>query len=125
MKTVIVAVKCLPVTVTVVPPTRGPFAGVIEVTEGFTKYLKLFDAVVPPALETESAFVPAVAHTGIVKVKVSAVGFVVVSEENERSDPHSVTVIVAVKFLPVTVTVAGPVAGPFAGESDVTMGFAK
>jgi hypothetical protein len=82
------------------------------------------DAVVPPAFETESAFVPVVAHTGVVIVKVSASGFVVLSVEMMRVEPHSVTVIVAVKCSPVTFTFNPPTVGPLSGVREVTTGAA-
>jgi hypothetical protein len=123
--TVIVAVKCLPVTVTVVPPVVTPLVGEREVTEGLAKYLNFSDAVVPPGLADANAFVPGVAHTGVVIVKVSAVGLVVVSVAMVSFVPHSVTVTVALRFLPVAVTVVAPLKGPFAGVMELMVGGRK
>jgi hypothetical protein len=123
--TVIVAVKCLPVTVTVVAPVVAPLVGEREVTEGLAKYLNFVDAVVPPGLVAAKFFVPVVAHTGVVIVKVSAVGLVVVSVAMVSLVPHSVTVTVALRFLPVAVTVVAPLKGPFAGVMKVIVGGRK
>src|SRR5208283_4001145 len=55
-------VKPVPVTVTVVPPVRGPAPGVMPVTVGMAKYVNLSAAeiaLVPPGVVTVTSTVPA------------------------------------------------------------------
>jgi hypothetical protein len=69
--TVIVAVKCLPVTITAVGEVVGPLCGLSEVTVGLAKYVKLSVEAVPPGLVIVMCFVPAVAQGGRVTVNDS------------------------------------------------------
>lgn len=74
----------------------------------------------PPAVvNTTSAIVPA-ACDGVNTVTEVALTLVI----DEPARPAKVTPVVPVKFVPVIVTVAEPVAGPVDGETAVIVGAA-
>ena len=110
--TLVLAVKPLPVMVTVVP--TGPLVGVKEVTTGTTVTTKL-DELVPVPEEVVTWIAPVVAPVGTVAVICASVFTVKLA-----AVPAKFTAVAPVKPLPVMVTVVPT--GPFIGVKEVIEG---
>src|SRR2546427_5312614 len=111
--TLVVAVKPLPVMVTIVP--TGPLVGVKDVITGTTVTTKL-DELVPVPAGFVTWIAPVVAVAGTVAV-------ICVSEFTVKlaAVPAKLTPVVPVKPVPVMVTTVVP-AGPFVGVNEVMEG---
>ncbi len=119
--TAVAPVKLAPVTVTDVPPAKGPADGLTEVTVGaevYRNWSAVLVALVPPAVVTMLLTVPlpagevAVMELELLTVKVARL-----------PEPKS-TAVAPVKLAPVTVIEVSPPRGPADGLMDVTVGAA-
>jgi hypothetical protein len=111
--------KCFPVIVTVVAPVVGPFAGLklTRVGIGLTNVKDVGRVTVPWLVSTETETVPSAcagATTCSFEVVVSWIDALEVV-------PNS-TLVTAVRWEPLIVTVVPPVTIPFAGVTDVIVG---
>jgi hypothetical protein len=119
--TALAPVRFVPVTVTDVPPAKGPADGLTEVTVGtkvYRNWSAALVALVPPAVVTVTLTVPlpdgevAVMELELLTVKVAAAVF------------PNLTALVPVKPVPVTVTEVPPPDGPEEGLTELTVGAA-
>jgi hypothetical protein len=114
--------KLVPVMVTVVPPVAGPLVGETAVTVGgfapatYVNWSAAVAELVPPVVATVTWATPEPAG----EVAVSEVAEATVTPV-AAVDPKW-TVAPAAKFVPVTLTVVPPAAGPLLGETAVTVG---
>jgi hypothetical protein len=116
----VVAVKFVPVMVTVVPPAVGPEAGatVVTVGAGGTNLNPVAFVPEPP----ESVTVTLTLAATWAGVFTFMVVVLVTDTTVPAVVPNFTAAVVAVKLVPVIVTVVFPAIGPEAGESDVTVG---
>ena len=118
---VVPSTKPVPVTVTTVPPARGPALGVMELTVGIRSSVKrspVTGAELPPGVVTRTGAVPAVPD-GVVMEQVVAVGQLMAV----AAVPPTVTAVDPVTNpVPVTVTTVPPASGPPTGVMELTVG---
>ncbi len=123
--TAVAPVKPAPVTVTVVPPVVGPYAGLTAATTGIaplkTKRSALTTALVPPLATTRTFTVPVPRGARAVS-RTADFTFMLVAAVAPNRTFLTTLLPPTVKCLPRMVTVVPPTVDPFAGLTAVTTG---
>jgi hypothetical protein len=109
----------VPVIVTFVPPARGPWLGLTPVTVGapYWNWSCLEGALVPFAVVTVTITIPVVPAGDVATIE-----FTEFTVKPVASFDPNLTAMAPVKLVPVIVTAVPPAAGPFLGESFLTVG---
>lgn len=116
--TPVVPLKLVPVIVTAVPPAVWPVDGDTVEIVGTAKYVNV-ELSDPPGVVNTTVADPAVPDgvTAVTEVELTFVSDV-------AAVPPTVTLVVALKLVPVIVTAVPPATGPLDGDTDVIVGAA-
>ena len=115
-----VPVKFVPVIVTVVEPAVGPLDGDTEEIVGAATKVNPPVLVTGPPAVVNTTSTAAAALAGVTTVTEVALTFV----RDVPAVPPNVTPVVAVKLVPVIVTVVPPAVGPLDGDTELIVGAA-